>query len=551
MAGQWAALIPRFPSASYPHPGFRAIHLIHLSNGKLLVIGGAFEGALLVDPISGHWSPVPDTPARIFCCGHCHLADGRVLLAGGDYDFALPAPAPAPKFAHIFDPALLPGNPWIQCDDMHKRRYYPTCMALPDGRALVVSGRRENRPPEQGYHPEEYEPELFTPEGWPDPAPSGGGGSLELLSKLGNYGQAMYSFMHVLPDGNAFLGGPWLGPANRVLRMAGLDPSAWEWDDTGVATPAPPLPQAPRLPPPDPPPPYNPVGVGLSHGSAVMYRPGKILKAGGSSIDSDPGIRGAAYIDLSSTNPPPSSWSLTANPTVKPAYSRAHLNLVVLSDGKVFCVGGCVYGEHCVAANCGGSNQPVCNPTPTPILQAEMWDPDAGVGGAWSDVGGPMTDPRYYHSVAILLRDATVLVAGGNRDIGVCSPSYTVNSGQIFRPPYLDGDPAERPHVTNGPTTIPYGPTVITVNYVPQGVDYEIHRGVLIRLGAVTHSYDMDQRYIAFNPIGTTQFPGTVQFNPNLTATTAPPGPYMLFILHQNASGVMVPCREALYVLVG
>jgi hypothetical protein len=55
----------------------------------------------------------------------------------------------------------------------------------------------------------------------------------------------------------------------------------------------------------------------------------------------------------------------------------------------------------------------------------------------------------------------------------------------------------------------------------------------LVRLGAVTHSVDMDQRYI---PLSLTSGSGTLTAVGPTNANVAPPGPYMLFIV--NAAGV-------------
>jgi hypothetical protein len=60
-----------------------------------------------------------------------------------------------------------------------------------------------------------------------------------------------------------------------------------------------------------------------SYGAAVMYRPGKILYAGGG----DPPTSTAEVINL---NVPSPQWQATASM----AHARRQLNLTILPDGK-------------------------------------------------------------------------------------------------------------------------------------------------------------------------------------------------------------------------
>lgn len=79
-------------------------------------------------------------------------------------------------------------------------------------------------------------------------------------------------------------------------------------------------------------------------------------------------------------------------------YPRAFGNGVVLPNGQVLVVGGQYYAV------------PFSDSTPS--LPAELFDP---VTNTWSTMAS-IAVPRNYHSVAILLPDATVLSAGG----GIC-----------------------------------------------------------------------------------------------------------------------------------
>jgi Kelch motif len=122
-------------------------------------------------------------------------------------------------------------------------------------------------------------------------------------------------------------------------------------------------------------------------GSAVMYGRGKILIAGGSSGTAPGEIphKSAEVIDLTVSTP---TWRLVGSM----AHRRRHLNATMLPDGQVLVTGG-TSGE-------GVNNKN------TPVKAAEMWDP---VTETWRTLASGV-QPRLYHSAALLLPDARVLV---------------------------------------------------------------------------------------------------------------------------------------------
>src|SRR5439155_12720977 len=103
---------------------------------------------------------------------------------------------------------------------------------------------------------------------------------------------------------------------------------------------------------------------------------------------------------------------------------------------------------------------------------------------------------------------------------------------EIYQPAYLfdsSGAPATRPSITSAPSSVSYGnqftvqtPDASTISSV-----------VLVRNGAVTHSFNTDQRLIGLSfTIGS----GALTVTGPPDGNIAPPGYYMLFIL--NSSGV-------------
>lgn len=100
-------------------------------------------------------SPTSD----VFCCGHCLLDDGSVLVAGGTAVFD---PFFGLNDAWIFKA----GSGWTKLADMTPQpgssvgggRWYPTLVTLPDGSGLAMSGA-PNKDDSRGNN---TSPEIFT-----------------------------------------------------------------------------------------------------------------------------------------------------------------------------------------------------------------------------------------------------------------------------------------------------------------------------------------------------------------------------------------------------
>ena len=144
-----------------------------------------------------------------------------------------------------------------------------------------------------------------------------------------------------------------------------------------------------------------------------------------------------------------------------------------------------------------------------------------------------MRDRRNYHSTAMLLPDGRVLVAGGGR----LPPAADFLTAEIFSPPYLFK--GARPTIASAPALMPQSGTVIVET--PQALD--IASVAMIRLPSVTHTLDMDQRYL---PLSFSAEAGRLIVSGPGSPALAPPGYYMLVIVDRQgipstASFVRVP----------
>jgi YVTN family beta-propeller protein len=227
--------------------------------------------------------------------------------------------------------------------------------------------------------------------------------------------------------------------------------------------------------------------------SAAMYRPGRILQFGGNS-------NGSIDIDITSGAPVVTVSDLMLR-------QRRLATATILPDGKVLATGGSA----------------VWNELTDVSLEAEIWNPSTG---QWS-TGASMQLARLYHSIGILLPDATVLVAGG----GAPGPLTNTN-GEIYYPPYLftaSRTLATRPAITTAPTVVNPGRTVqVAVNS-----SRAISRVTFVATGSVTHGWNMGQRFVElpFTASGSNlsvQIPGL--------ASDVPPGTWMMFVL--DSAGV-------------
>ena len=239
----------------------------------------------------------------------------------------------------------------------------------------------------------------------------------------------------------------------------------------------------------------NRVGPQRNYGSAVMYDRGKILVAGGSDSTGVPPHNSAEVIDLTTPTP---SWRTTA----PMAFHRRHMNATMLPDGQVLVTGG--------TSGTGFNN------ATTPVKAAEMWNPTSET---WSTLASEQ-QPRLYHSAALLLPDARVLATGGD----------DVTQTELFSPPYLFAGP--RPTISSAPTVVVRAQPFFVGTPAPASITHV----TWVRLPSVTHTFNMSQGFARTTTFA--RVTGGVDVTPPSSATEAPAGHYMLFLLSNGVPSV-------------
>jgi hypothetical protein len=410
-----------------------ALHVHLLRTGRVLS-WGHYGHPLVWNPSTKAFTAVPVADS-IFCAGHAFLSDGRLLVNGGHIsdDQGLPD-------ANLFDPAT---SSWSSLPPMARGRWYPTTTTLANGEVVTIAGRDQNKT-------HVAIPEVWTGSVW---------------RKLSSAGRVLpyYPRTFLAPNGKIFYAGE--NRATAYLSTSGTG----SWTDVGL-----------RL-----------YGT-RDYGSAVMYRPGKILYVGGGRT-----TKTAEVIDL---NQPAPTWQWTASM----AFARRHLNATMLPTGQVLVT--------------GGTSGTVFNDESRAVHAAELWDP---VTGKWTTLASNSV-VRVYHSTSLLLPDGRVLHTGSGD--AAATNQY---SAEIFSPPYLFK--GTRPAISSAPSTVGYGQTFLVGTANPSAIT----RVTWIRLGSVTHAFDSNQR---FSDLSFGRTTGGLNVTSPSSRNGAPPGHYMLFVL--NGTGV-------------
>ena len=363
---------------------------------------------------------------------------------------------------------------FVQSQSMVDGRWYATATTLGDGRIMTFSGLSLSGGTNNTV--EMYDLRNAGT-GWTSPVAA-------------PFSPPLYPPMLLLPNGSVFYTGQGSGQSANAWIF---NPGSTTWTKSvattrdrgyGSAVLLPLLPDATVTPP--------------------RYTP-KVMNFGGG----NPATNTTEIIDLAAASP---SW--TPGPNM--ATGRIQMNAVILPNGTVLAEGGSVNNE-----------------SPNPAgKQADLYDP---VTNAISSAG-TASYSRLYHSVALLLPDATVVSMGSNPGPrGNYEPAI-----EIYMPAYLfdanDQLITNRPRITAAPGVIGYG-MPFSVTYTSASA---ISSAVLVRPSSTTHTFDMDQRLIGL--CGPAPQPPCSGSGGSLSLTSppdgniAPPGYYMLFLL--DSAGV-------------
>jgi galactose oxidase len=441
-----------------------------------------------------------DVRHDMFCSGTSFDDKGRMIITGGDTS----------EETSIYDSAT---EKWSRGPELNINRGYQGQTFVPNGKTFLIGGSWSGEEVAGNRHGEIFDPagnsgsgKWKTETGWP-----GAGVSMT----TGPEGESSRYDYHV-----------WLfGWKNNFVFQAGPS-QTMHWIDTsgkGKITEA-----GPRT------------GGGVAHGDSVcaitsMYDAieGLILVAGGApqyeiwnthegakTTKRGKEAKNDALI-LTVRDP---GTEVTVERVESMKFKRAFANGVTLPTGETFVVGGQTEG------------QPFYEDTWHDI--PEIFIPKKGTQAAkWKPVARHST-PRVYHSTALLLPDATVLVGGGG--LGRTTAVHHFDA-QIYLPPYLfttEGKDATRPILDSvTPNKVKVDSEIVLATNVA------IDDVSLVRYSAATHSLNNDQRRFNLKPdLVSGGGGGTGGFKYKVKLPNAPgvalPGYWMVFAMVNGVPSV-------------
>lgn len=285
------------------------------------------------------------------------------------------------------------------------------------------------------------------------------------------------------------------------------------------------------------------------HSGEVTYPAGRIMILGGGGAEKEPepsdetdqepppvGTGGYdLHSDTEATNTaeildfsgPDREWRFTNESMHHP---RVMPDSVLLPNGRVLVVGGGRFGQSGGLLAHFTSTDTLGNPdkgATDPVLAPEMFDPETET---WEELC-PKGLERLYHTTAVLLPDARVLVAGHDGALNMSPYDASRYELEVFSPPYLfgpDGTPAHRPAIIQAPASVNLAQRfAIRMREVAQ-----IASVVLIRQSSTTHQINSDQRLVGLAIASADGDRLRVQM-PSSGGVT-PPGFYMLFIVDRS-----------------
>ncbi|XP_068483023.1 aldehyde oxidase GLOX-like isoform X2 [Phaseolus vulgaris] len=445
---------------------------------------------------------------NVWCSSGSVSPDGTLVQTGGfnDGDRAVRALTPC----RTCD--------WREVDNgLSARRWYATNHILPDGRQIIIGGRRQ-------FNYEFYPKTQSTAKNTY---------SLPFLVQTNDASAEnnLYPFVFLNVDGNLFI-----FANNRAILF--------DYNKNSVVTTYPQIPGGdPRCYP--------------STGSAVLL-PLKNLRE--SKVEAEVLIcggapRGAFTDSLSGrftgalktcarikiTDPKP-SWVMETMPG-----GRVMSDMVLLPNGDVLIVNGASVGT----AGWELGRNPVLNPF--------LYKPSNRIGSRF-ELQNPSSIPRMYHSSAVLLRDGRVLVAGSNPHTyynftNVMFP--TELRLEAFSPAYLEpGFSNVRPTIVSpsSQTKVKYGETLKVGFEVIASLNNDSVSVTMLAPPFATHSFSMNQRLLVLEPQNLSKV-GESTYEVEVTApgssVLAPPGFYLLFVVHREipSHGIWVRMEEREYTV--
>lgn len=428
----------------------------------------------------------------VWCSSGAVMPNGSLIQTGGFND--------GERRVRVFNPC--DGCDWEEIDNgLAARRWYATNHILPDGRQIIIGGRRQ-------FNYEFYPKTSAAPDTYTLPF---------LLQTRDPEENNLYPFVYLNVDGNLFVFANNRAillnyTTNKVVRrypmIPGGEPRSYPSTGSSVLLPLKITPQG-----------VVEVEVLICGGAPK----GSYNQASSNGVFMD-ALNTCGRIKINDPNP---QWVMESMPQ-----SRVMGDMTLLPNGNVLIINGAAKGS----AGWELGRNPVLNPV--------IYLPENATGSRF-ETQVPSIVPRMYHSTAILLRDGRVLVGGSNPHTyynftGVLFP--TELSLEAFSPPYLDYQFSNlRPKIVSpaSPYKCLYNQTVKVEFTVRTASTAGINKVkvTVVAPSFTTHSFSMNQRLLVLGKeevrsLGKSKY--EILVRTPVSKNLAPPGYYLLFVVHQE-----------------
>ncbi|KAF9972042.1 hypothetical protein BGZ73_004900 [Actinomortierella ambigua] len=447
---------------------------------------GRFAWSTEFVPASGSARPLT-IASNVFCSAGGYLPDGTLAsIAGGQSSELYRQGYDGLRF---YKPCNGTACDWTQNFDIRlaAKRWYPTALATGElfilggsDRAASLNNEKINVPSFELY------PKMK------------GRDLIEFDFLVETLPHNLYPIVHLLPDKNLFI----LASTKAII----LSTSTWK-----IIKRLPDIPGPPRNYP-------------LTGGSVLLpltpenkYQPEVLVCGGATEFSSTArGVTSCGRIKPLAKNP---TWEMEKMPL-----GRMMPDITLLPDRTVLIVNGANQGT----AGFDRASDPVLTPV--------HYNPAAPKGKRFT-LWNPSVIARMYHSIAMLMPDSTILVAGSNPngkpvDYGN-GPFPTEYRVEKFSPPYLLTDTAQS-KIVGWPSKVHYGETFqIELKW------YNIPRDIKVSFaqpGFVTHSTHMSQRLVGLEIVKKDNAKLTVKAP--ASNGIAPPSHYMLTVVLDGVPAV-------------
>ncbi|CAG8510502.1 9606_t:CDS:10 [Acaulospora colombiana] len=463
--------------------GIAAMHVVVTEPTKLIIIDKAQDepvrypsGKAVISleyEITDGTTRFLELNTNTFCSAGGFLADGTLVNTGGaelsgKYNEGFQSlrtikPCQDGKCQWTEDPKGLTSHRW-----------YPSAVSLSDGRLFILGGSNQSTAiNSETINNPTYE---FYPKTDPNPV------HFQFLVDTLPFN--LYPSIHLMP-----------GPANQtqLFIFANRDSIIWDWKTNTIVKKLPQIPGAPRSYP------LTGTSVMLPLDPDDNYRPQVIICGGNEKRDrTNLADDSCGRIDLSNLDK--AAWEMDNFG----GFGRVMPDGVILADGKTLFLNGAgrgIAGYNSKDKKTGVVTQQADQPVLTPVL----YDFRKPLGQRFSTQGASEI-PRLYHSVATLIPDGRVFVAGSSPQANVVTNNTefpTEFRVEYFSPSYVSQTKSPRPTITSvaGQTNLNKGAVRVSYNSkvsvtVKLNVPSGVFTAALMHYGFVTHSTHMSQRYV-------------------------------------------------------